>query len=437
MHINVIHRRISLQTKAIQKHRGKNAILIGLAGVITATAAHADIRDQMDVQTGRVEMVMPGMSAERVTLQVKDALSQWAIPANSNIRSLPSTIPARPDEPGIKQVIVSGAPAVEYHCQTAYAEVTKNPPPVKNAFMFAAEMTQACIYPFQKGAKVYLIFTSVKKTESLTSGLFNGITRAIRGQDDEWMSKQLNDSVAAIRKNIPSLLVEKLEVPGRAPQEPDKEAVAALMPPKPSATATVQQVATPSLAQVEASQPNSTQAKIEARKNLTAMGMSYHSQEQFIAAIQRKDDVAVELFLISGGVDLAAKDKSGKTPLDVARTTGVASITKIISDRLNPPVVEPAATKPAPSTTLTPGKPLNGTASAQTDALPSQEEYEAAKATIPAEDMKELLASIDAQNLSPEQKELFKRRSVIQIAKLKAQVKAFTDRIDPETGRLR
>lgn len=415
----------------------KSRIFMSLAALLTAAAAHADIRDQMDIQTGKAELVMPGMAAERVAALVKDGLSQWAIPANSNVRSMPSSISARPDEPTIKQIFVAGgAPAIEYQCQTAYAEITKRPPPVKNAFMYAAEMTQACVYPFQKGVKVYLIFTSLKKTESLTSGLFNGITRAIRGEDDEWMNKQLMDSIAAIRKNIPTVLVEKLEVPGRPVLEPDKELVAALIPAKSTVMPVVALPVPRPVAQVEVSPPNSSHAKIEARKSLTGMGMTYHSHEQFIAAIQRKDDVAVETFLAADGVDLAIKDKNGKTPLELARNIGAASIARMISEQINPPAAgEPADVKFSPSASPAPAAAVQP--SAQADSPPSLAEYEAAKATLPASEVEKILASIDTQNLSPEQKELFKRRGIILFVKMKAQAQALGDRIDPVSGSLR
>ena len=82
-------------------------------------------------------------------------------------------------------------------------------------------------------------------------------------------------NIEDIRKNIPSLLVEKLEVPGMPVQEPDKASVAALIPPKravskqatPSSQTTVQVVAAPSV--------SAQQGKIEARKNFTGMGMTY------------------------------------------------------------------------------------------------------------------------------------------------------------------
>ena len=43
---------------------------------------------------------------------------------------------------------------------------------------------------------------------------------------------------------------------------------------------------------------------LEARSQLTAMGLQYFNQEQFMAAIQRGDKLALDLFIAGGGVDI-------------------------------------------------------------------------------------------------------------------------------------
>jgi CheY-like chemotaxis protein len=45
---------------------------------------------------------------------------------------------------------------------------------------------------------------------------------------------------------------------------------------------------------------------LEARSQLTLMGLQYFSQEQFSAAITRGDTLAVDLFIIGGGVEITA-----------------------------------------------------------------------------------------------------------------------------------
>lgn len=413
------------------------ALALGLS--VLSAAAFADIRDQMDIRTGKAELVIPDPNPQKIANDVKDALNEWSIPAKMNFRTLPSTIPARPDEPEAAQVVVQGTPAIEYRCKTAYAEIVKSPPPVNNAFMYTKEFTQACVYPFQKGVKVYLIFTSAKKTESLTSGLFTGIAKAIRGDDAEFMTKQLNKSIADIKKAVPSVLVARLEVPGQAIQEPDKDAVAALIPAKVETPPPVPQVvvAQPSAPIALPAAPTHMATKIEARKSLTAMGLTYHAYEQFIASIKRKDDVAVQLFLDAGAIDLSTKDKNGKTALDIAKETGISAIISIIEAHLSgqtAPAVSatPATPQAAP---VAPAAPAP-TASAVVQPDKRKMAMEAAR-QLPAEIVAGIDEQINAMNLAPEQRQAMRDQALINMNTQLAAIKSFTDRIDPETGRLK
>lgn len=397
-------------------------------GSLAFDANAGDIRDQMEVLTGKAELVIPDMSAQAATTKIKDAISQWAIPANANIRSLPSSIPARPDEPRPVQQYFRGAPVVSYQCGSGYAEITKMPPPVSNAFAFIAEVMQACVYPFQKGVKVYLLHTRVKRMESLTSGLFGGITKAIQGSDDEWMAKQINNNIAEIKKNIPSLLIEKIEIPGAVVQEPDKAAVAALIPAKTEVQAPQITVVSQPAAQiaVAATAPQSSmQAKIEARKNLAAMGLQYHSKEQFIASIRRKDDVAVQLYLDAGAIDLTVRE-NGKSFVTIAEEASAPEIAKLITDRLVAPT---AAPQPGAIPTTVPATSFASTLGEKHAILAKLE------ATLSPSEKAELDEAIS--QLPPSMSAEDKAVARLQILSLRAQIKKFTDRIDPETGQLR
>lgn len=415
--------------------RNTLAVLLGLS--VVSTVAFADIRDQMDIRTGKAELVIPDPNPQKIANDVKEALSEWSIPAKMNFRTLPATIPARPDEPEAAQVVVQGTPAIEYRCKTAYAEIVKSPPPVNNAFMYTKEITQACVYPFQKGVKVYLIFTSAKKTESLTSGLFTGIAKAIRGDDPEFMTKQLNNSIADIKKAIPSVLVARLEVPGQVIQEPDKDAVAALIPakvetPPPAPQVVMVQPANAPVAQPAAPTPMAT--KIEARKSLTAMGLTYHAYDQFIASIKRKDDVAVQLFIDTGAIDFSTKDKNGKTALDIARETGVSAIVSIIEAHLSGQTASPAPAVSAPPQAA-PVVPASGASSA---ARPDKRKMAMeAEKQLPAEIVAGIDEQINAMHLGPEQRQAMRDQALINMNIQLAAIKGFTDRIDPETGRLK
>ena len=70
---------------------------------------------------------------------------------------------------------------------------------------------------------------------------------------------------------------------------------------------------------------------MQARKDLTAIGLSYHDREQFLDAVKRKDAIAVRLFLIGRGVDPNAKDAWGNSALELARRGGDPEIIALLS----------------------------------------------------------------------------------------------------------
>jgi hypothetical protein len=72
-------------------------------------------------------------------------------------------------------------------------------------------------------------------------------------------------------------------------------------------------------------------AAIQARKDLAAMGLSYHDRNQFLDAVKRGDAIAVRLFLVGRGVDPNAKDAWGHSALELARRGGDPEIITLLS----------------------------------------------------------------------------------------------------------
>ena len=70
----------------------------------------------------------------------------------------------------------------------------------------------------------------------------------------------------------------------------------------------------------------------DARKELTAMGLQYYNQDQFVAAIRRGDTLAVDLYLAGGGIDLNAGG-AGKTPLAIADSANQQAIAGMLRKR--------------------------------------------------------------------------------------------------------
>ena len=70
---------------------------------------------------------------------------------------------------------------------------------------------------------------------------------------------------------------------------------------------------------------------LQARKDLTEMGLTYHDSKQFLDAVKRNDAIAAELFIAGRGVDLAARDFWGRDAVDFARSNGNERLAELIA----------------------------------------------------------------------------------------------------------
>lgn len=285
------------------------------------------------------ELVFPEVAPMQAIEAVQDALSSWIGSAPMSLKPIPSPLPTRPDKPGAIKGTIGYTPVEILDCPTAVAEIRQEPAPTRTQMSYNGDLFQACVYPFEKGAKVYLRAVNIDAADSsITHGLFSGIAKAIRGTPGEWLTRRLNDFIEAMKKKLPVVLVERIEAPGLPVQTPDRDAVAALLPPLSPATTPVAPVPQAPAAQatpvMQASgQTDKTALMLDARKNLTAMGLTYHNQAQFLDAVRRKDALAVKLFLDGGGVDLTARTPDGKTALELAREAGADEIVTLLEGR--------------------------------------------------------------------------------------------------------
>lgn len=308
-------------------------------------------------------IVIPEVAPMQAIEGVQDALSGWIGSAPMSLKPIPDPLPVRPDKPGTIKGAIGYTPVEILDCSTATAEVRREDVGARQQMAFNGDLFQACVYPFVKGAKVYLRAVNVDAADSsITHGLFSGIAKAIRGTPGEWLTRRLNDFIEAMKKKLPVVLVERIEAPGQPVQTPDRDAVAALLPPEPPAAtpapaAPQALVATTATVAQAPGQPDKTALMLEARKNLTAMGLTYHGQAQFLEAVRRKDALAVKLFLDGGGIDPQAKGPDGKDALAIAREAGATEIVTLLEGRkpeAGTPAVQSAPPANAPMPQLTP-----------------------------------------------------------------------------------
>lgn len=70
---------------------------------------------------------------------------------------------------------------------------------------------------------------------------------------------------------------------------------------------------------------------LQARRDLTAMGLTYHDASQFLDAVKRNDAIAAELFVAGKGVDLAARDFWGRDAVEFAKANGNQPLAELIA----------------------------------------------------------------------------------------------------------
>jgi hypothetical protein len=78
----------------------------------------------------------------------------------------------------------------------------------------------------------------------------------------------------------------------------------------------------------------SVQRSLQARKELTAMGLRYYDESQYLDAVKRNDQLATELFIAGRGVNLDARTWTGRSALDIARDNGNTQLADLISRSL-------------------------------------------------------------------------------------------------------
>jgi len=75
---------------------------------------------------------------------------------------------------------------------------------------------------------------------------------------------------------------------------------------------------------------------LQARKDLTAMGLRYYDHGEFLDAVKRNDELATELYIAAKGVNLTERAWSGRTALDIARDNGNPRLAELIARNLPP-----------------------------------------------------------------------------------------------------
>jgi hypothetical protein len=139
---------------------------------------------------------------------------------------------------------------------------------------------------------------SLRAVDQVLSGRNAAANEAVAGLVREMLADvppQHRATIAAIGRDLATVARKNLKVPGLAAA-----------------------VSTPSI------------SPVQARKDLTDMGLSYHDSKQFLDAVKRNDSIAAELFIAGKGVDLSAKDFWGRDAVEFARFNGNERLAELI-----------------------------------------------------------------------------------------------------------
>ena len=256
----------------------------------------------------------------------------------------------------------AGAPRMSFH-QSGSAMGTISVPdcPGASAVITSSDRTmakygeisilQGCVFPYRDGYRVNVYALFVQKSGGadvnvLGAMLGRVVTNAIGiGDSSKFIGETIDDIETRLRAITPQVALVELQ-PARtdkalaadpAPAAAQVAAVAADMPPAamgmpPELAAVQARIATMfrqpqgQVAAQPAVQDGDANAALQARKDLSAMGLSYFSQEQFVDAARRGDRLACELFLRAASVKANMPDKAGVTALQVAKSAEVKSL---------------------------------------------------------------------------------------------------------------
>jgi hypothetical protein len=78
----------------------------------------------------------------------------------------------------------------------------------------------------------------------------------------------------------------------------------------------------------------STDASLQARKDLTSMGLRYFDAKDYLEAVKRDDALAVELFIAGRGVNLGSRDADGRSAAEIAQANGNARLAELLARNL-------------------------------------------------------------------------------------------------------
>lgn len=316
-------------------------LIVAAAMLPAATLVSA----QSQTTTSRVYFFNPHPAEIQASLQgLEEALSARKR-VQKQVNLVPTVLPDRLGEPVSKMMQFGPASLPVQDCGDAYATISLVSDTDGGILGGTGERIFGCMYLSKAGIRTAIVMEQYTRSSTLFGGLVSAIRKGTLGDDPEFGKKVFGEFATKIRARTPDVLVELIELPGGDISRPDGERVAAILAESKTSAAPPPNAAAPGAAGLLSITPLSTSAQqpqqapppspmvqaVEARKQLVAMGLSYHSVEQFHDAIKRGDLIAVDLFVQAGAVRGNAKDAGGHTAPELAAQVGDAQIVEAVA----------------------------------------------------------------------------------------------------------
>lgn len=308
----------------------------GLNGILRSSTSAKPIFAAFDVRPASANL-------DAIQDAVADAFRKHYDGITVNQQMAPYPLPAHAPRMTFQQTNSAAGTISAPDCPQASALITSSDKTMAKYGEFS--ILQGCVFQYRDGYRVNIYALFVQKSGGpninvLGAMLGRVVTNAIGlGDSSKFIGETIDDVEARLKAITPQVALVELQparadrtpVPDPAPAEPRapaSAAPAARTPAVPAELAAVQARIAAALAQQRAAlaggqgmapAEGDAGSMLQARKDLSAMGLTYYSQEQFVQAVRRGDRLACELFMRAGGVKADVADKSGTTPLQAAQ----------------------------------------------------------------------------------------------------------------------
>ena len=330
------------------------AAVKALSLVVLVLASSLVQAQTTQITSYRIYLFHPNPQDTKASIEALEAAIGSRGRVSKDIGLLPTKLADTPGEPVYKNVSFGPATFRNLVCDDAYAQVRLASDTSAQLLGSSGERFFGCAYPSKAGTRLTLVIERYVSGNSIGGALVGFIRNSIQGDDMEWGKKITGEMISAVQSRIPDVLIEMVELPGGDRTRPDGPQVDALIaaaatgpainpPPAsasaPSPSAAILTAATvvpdPTPASTASSGPSSAAAPsianvLEARKQLTAIGLTYHSVDAFHDAIRRKDLLAVELFVTASAVSSKAAGGDGSNAIDLATRTADTALLELV-----------------------------------------------------------------------------------------------------------